>query len=124
MIMKTTKEKIEVMQAYLDGKKIECGNDFGMWWTPVMPTFDWAHFDYRIKDRKLVPFDTAKEFLEAQIEHGDVIRRKKDGNLSNSFVSNTGDVVLLDKGSVILTSIGNMCGKYEFADGTPCGKEV
>ena len=122
--MKTTKEKIEVMQAYLDGKKIECGNDFGIWWTPVMPTFDWAHFDYRVKDRKLVPFDTAKEFLEAQIEHGDVIRRKKDGNLSNSFVSNTGDVVLLDKGSVILISIGNMCGKYEFADGTPCGKEV
>lgn len=122
--MKTTKEKIEVMQAYMDGKKIECGNDFGMWWTPVMPTFDWAHFDYRVKDRKLVPFETAKEFLEAQIEHGDVIRRKKDGNLFNSFVSNTGDVILLDKGSAIVISIGNMCGKYEFKDGTPCGKEV
>ena len=46
--MKTTAEKIAVMQAHLDGKPIEC---FGMgerWFLIDYPLFNWEENDYRI----------------------------------------------------------------------------
>ncbi len=50
--MKTTKQKIEVMQAFVDGKPIQYkGNDKWSTWKdmPVEPTWDWNYFDFRIK---------------------------------------------------------------------------
>lgn len=51
--MKTTEEMIEVMQAYVDGKSIDClcyaeGTYYGG--TPK-PTWNWRHFDYRVRPR-------------------------------------------------------------------------
>ena len=48
--MKTTQEKIAVMQAYLDGKSIEFSLD-GESYRPVLvePEFDWRLLDYRVK---------------------------------------------------------------------------
>lgn len=40
--------RIEVMQAYLDGKSIEILAD-GSWQNIVHPTWNWFNFDYRIK---------------------------------------------------------------------------
>lgn len=59
--MKTLEEKIEVMQACLDGKTIEIFED-GIWndWKAnrQFPDFNWTDFDYRIKpENKQVPFD-------------------------------------------------------------------
>lgn len=51
--MTSTKEKIEVMQAFLDGKPVEW-ND-GRDWRPMKtpnPTWSWLHYDYRIKSAK------------------------------------------------------------------------
>lgn len=54
--MKTLKEKIEVMQAALDGKEIESkwlqkGNP--EWKSEDMLVFNWVCFDYRIKPEPL-----------------------------------------------------------------------
>lgn len=44
-----TKEKIEVMQAFEDGKLIEFSNGDGDWKHVGEPSWDWACFEYRIK---------------------------------------------------------------------------
>ena len=55
--MKTLKEKIEVMQAALDGKEIEFRlNEGDRWMTcnkPSAPSWDWPYVDYRIKPEPL-----------------------------------------------------------------------
>lgn len=51
--MKTTKEMIEVMQSFDDGKEIECNNGYG--WIPMSdPIWNWIGNDYRIKPKAKV----------------------------------------------------------------------
>lgn len=65
--MKTTKEKIKVMQAFVDGKKIEhmmvphdlyAGGPWGPTGDlPYEPLWDWVNYDYRIANKpKLRPW--------------------------------------------------------------------
>jgi len=55
--MKTLKEQIEVMQARQDGKHIERNRASGMgnngWVEKDDTAFDWANFDYRIKQEPM-----------------------------------------------------------------------
>ena len=127
--MKTTKEMIEVMQAYDRGEQIECF-DTRKWKDVKNPVWDWLHNNYRVKQKKYVPFDTAEEFLAAQRKHGgdglisieDVGIKKHDISVSldGSVYDHT------DDGDV--DYIGNfedlLLEDYKFADGTQCGKEV
>ena len=50
-----TKERIEVMQAYLDGKAIEVKNKIDHKWVRVWiePQWDWSTYEYRIKPKKM-----------------------------------------------------------------------
>ena len=124
MIMKTTKEMIEVMQAYESGEQIECFND-EQWKDVNNPIWDWLHNDYRVKQKKYVPFDTAEEFLAAQRKHGgDGLISIKHGALKKHDISVSIDGCVYDHtddGDV--DYIGEF-EDYKFADGTPCGKEV
>ena len=130
MIMKTTKEMIDVMQAQLDGEQIEESIDKKVWFT-CEPIWNWAKCDYRVKPKKkYIPFDTAEEFLAAQREHGcDVISIDDGGALKAHDISvsldgsvydhmDDGDVDYIGKFEDLLFE------DYKFADGTPCGKEV
>lgn len=123
--MKTTKEMIDVMQAFDRGEKIECFND-EQWKDVNNPIWDWLHNDYRVKP-KYVPFETAEEFLAAQRKHGEIVRCKLDDELYHAYINSRNETILVSHyghtGSII-TNIVNMFDKYEFADGTPCGKEV
>ena len=127
--MKTTKEMIEVMQAYLDGEQIEESIDQKVWFT-CEPIWNWAKCDYRVKKKLYVPFDTAEEFLAAQRKHGgDGLISIKDGALKKHDISVSIDGCVYDHtddGDV--DYIGNfedlLLDDYKFADGTPCGKEV
>ena len=124
--MKTTKGMIEVMQAYDRGEQIECFND-GQWKDVNNPIWDWLHNDYRVKQKKYVPFDTAEEFLAAQSAHGEPVRCKLDDELYHAYINNRAETILVShygRTCSIVTNIVNMYDKYEFADGTPCGKEV
>lgn len=53
------KRRIEVMQAFLDGKKIQCYNpknpDPG-WYCVSTPVWDWHFFDYRVAPEKLTVY--------------------------------------------------------------------
>ena len=122
--MKTTKEMIEVMQAYLDGKQIEESIDQKVWFT-CEPIWNWAKCDYRVKKKVYVPFDTAEEFFEAQRKHGrDIIAC---GELyANSYIDCYCNVFLY-KGretNIFTFNFETLLENCTFADGIPCGKEV
>ena len=129
--MKTTKEMIDVMQAYVIGEQIECFND-EQWKDVNNPIWDWLHNDYRVKPKKsYVPFHTAEEFLAAQRAHGGdaLITITEDGVLKKHDISVSLDGSVydhIDDGDV--DYIGNfedlLLEDYKFADGTPCGKEI
>ena len=125
--MKTIKEMIEVMQAYESGEQIECFND-EQWKDVNNPIWDWLHNDYRVKQKKkYIPFDTAEEFLAAYRKHGETVRCKLDDELYHSYINNRAETILVShygRTCSITTNIVNMYDEYEFADGTPCGKEV
>ena len=125
--MKTTKEMIEVMQAYDRGEKIE--SCYGGVWVDIdMPEWSWGLRDYRVKPKKkYIPFETVDEFLTAQRKHGTIIKMIDDDRLLSAFVRADGSVLFVLPKSIcekLLINVNDLCGKYEFADGMPCGKEV
>ena len=124
--MKTTKEMIDVMQAYLKGEKIECRYDHTNWLECRIPIWDWGLRDYRVKPKeKYIPFDTAEEFFAAQRKHGrDIIAC---GELyANSYIDCYCNVFLYkgSKANIFTFNLETLFENCTFADGAPCGKEV
>ena len=122
--MKTTKEMIEVMQAYLDGEHIEESIDQKVWFT-CEPIWNWAKCDYRVKKKVYVPFDTAEEFFAAQRKHGrDIIAC---GELyANSYIDCYCNLFLYNgsETNIFTFNFETLFENCTFNDGTPCGKEV
>ena len=122
--MKTTKEMIEVMQAFERGEQIEAFYN-GVWVDICIPEWSWGLRDYRVKPKKsYVPFETAEEFLTAYRKHGEFIENKESGEKMNAYVDKNGIVILSTalNCTYIFESIGTLFGFYKFSDGTPCGK--
>ena len=128
--MKTTKEMIEVMQAYDRGEIIEVNYFLASkdnWVACGTPVWDWDNFDYRVKPKKsYVPFDTPEEFFAAQRKHGEFVENKESGEKMNAYVDKNGIVILSTALNCTYTfeSLRTLFGCYKFSDGTPCGKEV
>ena len=124
--MKTTKEMIEVMQAYNRGEQIEAYYN-GVWVDIYIPEWSWGLRDYRVKPKKsYVPFDTPEEFLTAYRKHGEFIENKESGEKMNAYVDKNGIVILSTALNCTYTfeNLRTLFGCYKFSDGTPCGKEV
>ena len=49
--MKTTREKIEIMEAYEMGEQIQIKNSKNVWEDIDCPLFDWANCNYRVKPK-------------------------------------------------------------------------
>ena len=128
----TTKEMIEVMQAYERGEQIEFRmktipeND--KWGTMTQePEWDWRTFDYRVKPKlKYRPYNNAAEFLAAQKEHG--MNIKLNGHnyyglplyITNILIGiqwPQGDGSTVD----IDVSYEELFRDYTWQDETPCG---
>ena len=128
--MKTTKEKIEIMQAYDRGEQIQIkGSNID--WIDIIdivsPKWDWINYDYRVKPKpKYVPFDTPDEFLEAQRVHGEVLVDKKNGVKMTTYVNKNGIVACAKffSNTWMVSSLQNILRDYRFKDGTPCGKII
>lgn len=130
--MKTTKEMIEVMQAFERGEQIQESIDQRAWFSCV-PMWNWARCDYRVKPKqKYVPFETAEEFLAAQMKHEGGMICIEDGCVfewHDVSVTLNGHVFLHErsKSGEVINFYGNLLDLFEYfkmADGTPCGKEV
>ena len=125
--MKTTKEMIEVMQAYERGEQVQLLSISGNWEDKDNPAWNWAKCDYRVKPKKIyVPFHTPEEFLTAYRKHGEFIENKESGEKMNAYVDKNGIVILSTALNCTYTfeSLGTLFVCYKFSDGTPCGKEV
>ena len=131
--MKTTKEMIEVMQAYERGEQVQLLNIDGNWEDKDNPAWNWARCDYRVKSKKIyVPFETAEEFLAAQREHGgELISSYFIGLLKfNDIYINADGLIFIrtkDERGVNFNYYGDLkdlFDKFKFSDCTPCGKEI
>ena len=121
MTREETKKRIEVMQAYINGEKIEYRNiaTKSGWRSVGIPCWDWFNYEYRVKpEPKVRPYANAEEFLDAMKQHGPMIRGFEFDNL------------FLNVNSVhekfIVTNIWHINYKaltsgYTWQDGTPCG---
>lgn len=115
----TTKEMIEVMQAYVDGKSIEFRvHNEGTWFDVQNPMWDWNLKDYRIKpEPKYVPYDSVTE-----VERDKWVKRKPNGRLYRITELDPSDnTVNIYRGWRDLKSLFN---DFTYEDGTPCGKKV
>lgn len=120
----TTKEKIEVMQHYVDGGKIEINGISGRWkeWTDHdEPEWDWLKCKYRIKQEpEYVPYDAVNvDWLGQKI-------RRKDNPAANYLIVR---VNTMQRTISIVTDVG--CKKvllselfklFTHLDGTPFGR--
>lgn len=69
--MTTLQEKIAVMQAFADGKAIECSPFGPADWAPVSsPAWNWDEYDYRVKrePREFVVIKHPNGILELKVE--------------------------------------------------------
>lgn len=63
---------IKVMQAYIDGEKIEWTyiNDDKVWYLINLPTWNWDKYKYRIKQKpKYRPFKDVEECWQEMLKH-------------------------------------------------------
>lgn len=131
----TTKEMIEVMQAFIDGETIEVkynddpDSEYNI---TKLPDWDWERLVYRIKPKeKYRPYNCIEEFLQAQKEHGPYIRNLTlpahyylpaevffDINDDNDFT-----VVFTDRIDITNKTLANK-EEWQWQDGTPCCKLI
>lgn len=77
--MKTIQEKIAVMQAFADGKKIETKSfERNYWADTIIPVWNWHCFDYRVKPSEP---RTWEEFCEQNNEVNDEYYLHADGHI-------------------------------------------
>ena len=129
----TTKEKIEVMKAYAEGKKIQVreigAKDWSNWGLSLEPDWNWLGFDYRIKpEEKYRPYKDTEEMIEDFKKRFNAkvppyampmiwVRNKtfKDCRLITVF---RGKVVMI---IVSGEDMKELFKDYTYLDGSPCG---
>ena len=126
----TTKEMIEVMQAYERGEQIEfMSKDLrssAVWTTMTQePEWNWTEFDYRVKPAYR-PYKNAAEFFAAQKEHGMNIRLNSCNYCRMPlYITDTliGVQCSQSDDSVISINISyeDLLQGYTWQDGTHCG---
>lgn len=125
----TTEEKIAVMQAYVDGKKIQVKACCVREWRDciVAPDWDWVSYDYRVKpEEKYRPYNEYHEMIDDFCERFGVNCPKyampliwvKQKNLDYAYM-------IREFQSTSDESRMKYClENYTYLDGSPVGKKV
>ena len=127
------KEFYPILQAYAEGKVIECrtkpsfieGTDVPNDWAEMREIVFWNNTDYRIKpDPKYRPFKDAEECWTEMLKHHPFgwLKDKNDGHLTLITVVDNDNMMALN-GRVGWDFL-SMMNNYVFADGTPFGVKV
>ena len=131
------KEFYPILQAFAEGKAIECRtkpsalskswqgmND----WTEIKEIGYWDNIEYRIKpEPKYRPFKDAKECWQEMQKHqpfGWIISQNGEVNSLIIFIDNEGIVIGDRNNGVIGFVTATDLFKIKFADGTPFGVKV
>ena len=122
MTIEETKERIAVMQAYVDGKQIQVESSDSKW--ADVPEPSWSiNGNYRIKpEPKYRPFKNAEECWQEMLKHEPFGWIKCRGCYFN-IVAVTDVYAYLSEadGSAILLASKNNYNDNTFADGAPFG---
>lgn len=121
---------ISVMQAFADGKKIECIrlDKCKDWIVALEPAWDWSCYDYRVipelKKPQYRPFESAEEVTQAIKEHGTYLTTDLEyGNRIQILEFNDHNIWC---GAGAKVSPLHYCFEkhFMFCDGTPFGKLI
>lgn len=85
MTKEQTIEAIRIMQAYVDGKEVECKYTYG-WVRIDQPTWDWFKFQYRIK-----PTKTLRPWTADEVPLGAWLREKQGNDRGMFLMTHTRD---------------------------------
>ncbi len=133
MTKEELKEFYPIMQAYAEGKVIECRTKIGTIstcipneWTEMKEIGFWNGIEYRIKpEPKYRPFKDAEECWTEMLKHQPFGWIKCKGGCFNIVYVNDFYAGLGDKdGSAILLASKNSYQDNTFVDGTPFGIKV
>ena len=124
MTREEIKEAAKVMEAYANGKKIQCNDNHlgnGEWVTTDNPSFNWDKYTYRIKpEPKYRPFKTQEECWIEMLKHqpfGWVRSKKCKALLWNVTSINKDDITIICD----YYKFHRAFECFEFTDGTPFG---
>ena len=125
MLIEELKEAAKVMEAYANGKKIQCNDNHlgnGEWVTTDNPSFNWDKYAYRIKpEPKYRPFKTQEECWNEMLKHQPFgwIRNNDTQRLCNiGSIGRNNYGVVIDNSILYFDLAFNTCN---FVDGTPFG---
>ena len=123
MTIEEIKEAAKVMEAYANGKKIQCNDNHlgnGEWVTTDNPSFNWDKYAYRIKpESKYRHFKSQEECWNEMLKHhpfGWVKEISSEMLYLINGISNESIVIMED-----INSFKEAMNIYEFKDGTPFG---
>lgn len=115
MKTKTIEEKIAVMQAFADGKEIECKEIcYTEWQKTVDPLWDWYSTDYRIKEEPKKPEYIPFTFEDAEFLIGKIVKSKNQNWVEM--------IIWCDDTGTSVTDYESLLSDHTFLDGSPCGK--
>lgn len=138
----TIEEQIKVMEAYTEGKTIQSKAVIGEHWCDdTKPTWDWYHFEYRIKPEPTYrPYKNLEEMYEdikkrldenyGGMQHpvfSGMWLKQKDYDMMTQITGTLNDSSL-DHQEILLGQVWIRLEKafndYTFLDGTPFGIKV
>ena len=130
MTIEEIKEAAKVMEAYANGKKIQCNDNHlgnGEWVTTDNPSFNWDKYAYRIKpESKYRPFKSQEECWEEMLKHQPFgwlksIRKQEKVHIGRVFEVKDYLLITLSINEGLNTNSSYFFNEYTFADGTPFG---
>ena len=130
MTVQEIREAAKIMEAYANGKKIQCNDNHlgnGEWVTTDNPSFNWDKYAYRIKpEPKYRPFKSQEECWNEMHKHPDFgwIKGKVTGEYKQVirvFGCKTELIFNISYNSPADYSPEMMFSSYTFTDGTPFG---
>ena len=127
MTVQEIREAAKVMEAYVNGKKIQYLNDDNEWIDTPNPFFDWHNYVYRIKpESQYRPFETKEECWNEMLKHQPFgwlksIKKQEKVHIGRIFDTPDGVLITLSINEGLNYSSSYLFNKYTFADGTPFG---
>ena len=130
MTIEEIKEAAKVMEAYANGKKIQCNDNHlgnGEWVTTDNPSFNWDKYAYRIKpESRYRPFKSQEECWNEMLKHQPFgwiksIKKQEKVHIGRIFDTPDGVLITLSINEGLNYSSSYLFNKYTFADGTPFG---
>ena len=118
--IKSVQDKINVMQAFIEGKEIEFRHISSNDWTDSKnPIWEWGIYEYRVK-QNYRPFETIDEVFDAMKLHGGILCFDKSTRKPHCLSINTRQVFV----NGYAVSFDELLENYLFQDETPCGIEI